>query len=139
MTTELKKNDSGQAREFFEKKMQFTTGPVELNQQIENHADLVLVDVRAAEDFEKGHLPGAINLPREKWNDREGLNKDKLNVLYCYSHVWHLAAAAAVEFACYGYSVMEMDGGIKAWVKNELEVEKGGNTRDSESSKAMSA
>ena len=139
MATELKKNDPGHAREFFEKKMQFTTGPVELNQQIENHADLVLVDVRAAEDFENGHLPGAINLPREKWNDREGLNKDKLNVLYCYSHVCHLAAAAAVEFACYGYSVMEMDGGFKAWLECELEVEKSGNTRDPESSKAMSA
>ena len=139
MTTHLKKNDPGQAREFFEKKMQFTTGPIELNQQIENRADLVLVDVRAAEDFEKGHVPGAINLPREKWNDREGLNKDKLNVLYCYSHVCHLAAAAAVEFANYGYSIMEMDGGFKAWKENDLAVETGADTREPESSKAMSA
>lgn len=139
MATELKKNDPGQAWEFFEKKMQFTTGPVELNQQIENHADLVLVDVRAAEDFEKGHIPGAINLPRERWKDRDGLNRDKLNVLYCYSHVCHLAAAAAVEFASHGYSVMEMDGGFKAWEENNLEVEKGGGSREPESSEAVSA
>ena len=119
MNTPLKKNDPAQALEFFEKKMQFTTGPVE--------------------DFEKGHLPGAINLPREKWNDRDGLNRDRLNVLYCYSHVCHLAASAAVEFASYGYSVMEMDGGFKTWEENDLEVEKGGGSREPKSSKAMSA
>ena len=70
MTTALKKNDPAQAREFFAKKMAFTTGPVELNAQIESHADLVIVDVRASEDFEKGHIPGAISLPREQWDAR---------------------------------------------------------------------
>ena len=139
MSTELKKNDPGQAREFFEKKMKFTTGPVELSRQIENHADLVLVDVRAAEDFERGHLPGAINLPREKWNAPEGLSKEKLNVLYCYSHVCHLAAVAAVQFAGHGYSVMEMDGGFEAWKENDLEVEQGKSADGRKSSKAMPA
>ncbi len=139
MTNELKMNDAQQAREFFEKKMQFTTGPIELQQQIENHTGLILVDVRAAEDFEKGHLPGAINLPRDKWKSREGLNKDKLNVLYCYSHVCHLAAAAAVEFASYGFSVMELDGGFKAWQDNDMEIECGGTDPRSDSPSALSA
>ncbi len=139
MTTELKKNDPQQAREFFERKMQFTTGPVELQQQLENQPDLVVVDVRAAEDYEKGHVPGAINLPRQMWKSREGLDKDKLNVLYCYSHVCHLGAAAAVEFASYGFPVMEMDGGFKAWQENGMEVETGGAVHRSESAKAVSA
>lgn len=125
MNTPLKKPDPAQAREFFERKMTFTTGPVELNAQIEGEADLVIVDVRAHADFEEGHIPGAISLPREKWNTPEGLSKEKLNVLYCYSHVCHLAAAAAVQFAGLGYSVVEMDGGFKAWEENDLEVEPG--------------
>ena len=125
MNTLLKKNDPAQARDFFEKKMQFTTGPVEWNQQIEGLADTVIVDVRASEDFNEGHIPGAVNLPREKWNTPEGLSKDKPNLLYSYSHVCHLAAAAAVQIAGLGYSVLEMDGGFKAWEENDLEVEPG--------------
>lgn len=132
MTTPLKKNDPAQAREFFQKKMAFTTGPVELNAQIESHADLVIVDVRASEDFEDGHIPGAISLPREKWNAPEGLSKEKPNVLYCYSHVCHLAAAAAVQFAGLGYSVIEMDGGFKAWEENDLETEPGASDEPAE-------
>ena len=125
MTPPFKKNDPAQAREFFQKKMAFTTGPVELNEQIENHADLVIVDVRAREDFEDGHIPGALSLPREKWNAPEGLSMEKPNVLYCYSHVCHLGAAAAVQLAGFGYSVIEMDVGFKAWEDNDLEVELG--------------
>ena len=83
------------------------------------------IDMRAEEDFAKGHIPGAKSLPQDCWSTAEGLSKDKLDMLYCYSHVCHLAATAAVELAGKGYPVMEMDGGFEAWQKNELEVEKG--------------
>ena len=109
--------------EFFRDKMAFTTGPVELNRAIQQNADIAVVDVRAEEDYNEGHIPGAINLPQEKWDSYEGLERDKLNVLYCYSHVCHLAANAAVQFAEHGFSVMEMDGGFAAWKDNELKIE----------------
>lgn len=124
MTAQLHKNDPAKAKEFFARKMEFTTGPVELNREIENRAPLVVVDVRAEEDYAKGHVPGAISLPKEKWSAAEGLSRDKVNVLYCYSSVCHLAATAAVELAGKGFSVMEMDGGFEAWKENDLEVEK---------------
>ena len=111
------------ARKFFEDKITFTTGPVELDHMIKEDEDINIVDVRAAEDYEEGHIPGAVNLPRQKWETFDGLEKDKTNVLYCYSHVCHLAARAAVEFAGKGYPVMEMDGGFKAWKESELEIE----------------
>ena len=139
MNPEPKTIDPRDAREFFERKMQFTTGPVELDHQIADHADLVVVDVRAAEDFEQGHIPGAINLTRGKWSGAEGLSKEKPNVLCCYSHVCHLAAAAAVEFAGLGYPVMEMDGGFEAWKENGLKIEKSVATLRREDLKAMSA
>jgi rhodanese-related sulfurtransferase len=121
--SQFRKNDPGKAREFFLDKITFTTGPVELNHALEEGADIVVVDVRAAEDYEQGHIPGAINLPQEKWDSYAGLSRDKLNVLCCYSHVCHLAATAAVQFAGQGFSVMEMDGGFEAWNENELKVE----------------
>lgn len=78
--------------------MAFTTGPIELERMLKGR-EVNVVDVRAADDYAQGHIPGAINLPTDKWQTPEGLRKDKTNVLYCYSQVCHLAAAAAVEFA----------------------------------------
>jgi rhodanese-related sulfurtransferase len=123
MKTQLRPVDPVKAKKFFEDKMTFTTGPVELDHMIEEEEDINIVDVRAAEDYEEGHIPGAVNLPQDKWETVEGLEKGKTNVLYCYSHVCHLAAKAAVEFAGRGFPVMEMDGGFKAWKDNELEIE----------------
>lgn len=122
-TMTVKPNNPTDAKQFFEKKMQFTTGPVELKRMMEQSQGVNVVDVRAAEDYAKGHIPGAINLPKEKWETFAGLKKDKQNVLYCYSHVCHLAASAAVQFAGAGYPVMELDGGWEAWQEYEMPVE----------------
>jgi rhodanese-related sulfurtransferase len=122
--SQFRKNDPAKAKEFFLNKITFTTGPMEVSHALEEGADIVVVDVRAEEDFKKGHIPGAINLPQEKWDTYEGLSREKLNVLCCYAHVCHLAATAAVQFAGQGFSVMEMDGGFEAWKENDLKTEK---------------
>jgi len=125
MATVLKRNDPERARQYFADKMAFTTGPVEVSNNIKQGTEMVVVDVRQAEDYRKGHVPGAINLPQEKWSTYQGLRKELLNVLYCYSQQCHLAAAAALEFAGKGFPVMEMEGGFEAWQEHDLEVEKG--------------
>jgi rhodanese-related sulfurtransferase len=114
--------DPARAKEFFEAKMAFTTGPVELERMM-NEGTVNVVDVRAAEDFANGHIPGAVNLPKERWASLQGLSKDRTNVVYCYSIVCHLAAAAAVEFAARGFSVMELDGGWRWWKEDGFRVE----------------
>ena len=108
MAAELKKNDPNQAKLYFENKMNFTTGPVEVDYFMQKGVEFNLVDVRALEDYQEEHARNAISLPQDHWNSFEGLSKDKLNILYCYSHVCHLAAKAAVLFASAGYPVMEL-------------------------------
>ena len=102
--------------------MAFTTGPVALERMIE-HDEVNVVDVRAAEDYAAGHIPGAVNLPKDQWPTLTGLRKDKTNVVYCYSHVCHLAAEAAVEFAAKGFPVMELEGGWRWWKEDGFQVE----------------
>ena len=123
MATTLMTNNPAKAKEYFEAKMTFTTGPVELERMMKN-SEVNVVDVRAAEDYAEGRIPGAVNLPKDQWQTLKGLRKDKTNVLYCYSHVCHLAAAAALEFAGKGYPVMEMDGGMRTWRDHEMDIEK---------------
>jgi len=129
-TTLWAPNDPVKAKEYFEQKMAFTTGPAELKKAMEENQPIVVVDVRRKEDFDKGHIPGAINLPIEKWESAEGLSKDKLNVVYCYSQTCHLAASAAVKFAEKGFPVRELEGGMKAWQRYGFKVEKSEGVTD---------
>lgn len=120
--------DPQKARAYFENKMAFTTGPIELGRMIEA-GNVNVVDVREAEDYEKGHVPGAISLPKGTWENPRGLAKDKTNVVYCYSQVCHLAASACVAFASKGYPVMELEGGFKTWQLHEMDIETGAPMR----------
>lgn len=114
--------DPQKARAYFENKIAFTTGPIELS-HILGAGNINVVDVREAEDYEKGHIAGAISLPNGTWDDPKGLAKDKINIVYCYSQQCHLAAKACVAFASMGYPVMELEGGFEAWQQHELNVE----------------
>jgi len=139
-TTMTRIHDPAKARAFFEDKLAFTTGPVELDRWIKaRENNLVVVDVREAEDFEKGHIPGAINLPKNRWDSLQGLSKAKTNVVYCYTQQCHLAANACARFASRGFPVMELEGGFATWKEHELDIEeesanrlrKGGQTQTS--------
>jgi rhodanese-related sulfurtransferase len=123
MVTNTLTGNTQKAKEYFEAKMAFTTGPVEL-ERVMKQGQVNVVDVRAAEDYAEGHIPGAVSLPKDRWQTLEGLRKDKANVLYCYSQVCHLAATAALEFASKGYPVMELEGGFRGWKEHEMDIEK---------------
>jgi rhodanese-related sulfurtransferase len=114
---------SEKAREFFAGKLEFTIGPAELHQQLESNENIMIIDVREAEDFIKGHVPRAINLPPGNWEKIGRWRTERTLVVYCYSQTCHLAAQAAKEFASQGHPVMEMEGGFETWKKNKLPVE----------------
>jgi rhodanese-related sulfurtransferase len=117
-------SDPGRARRYFEEKLAFTTGPAELDRWIRSNEEINVVDVRRREDYESGHIPCAVSLPKERWDSAEGLRKDRLNVLYCYSQVCHLAATAAALLSSKGYSVMELEGGFQTWKDYGLPIER---------------
>src|SRR5262245_1794589 len=115
---------AARAVEYFTNKLEFSTGPIEVSHRIEDNEDISIIDVRAEEDFQKGHVPGAKNLREMRWTTEEGLRKDVINIIYCYTPTCHLAARACQKFAGKGYEVMEMDGGFEAWKDNGLILEK---------------
>ena len=115
--------DTNKAVEYFKTKLEFTTGPIELERLIETDEDVNIVDVRYRQDYAKGHIPYSINLPKDNWDSFEGLTHNKTNIIYCYSGVCHLAALAALHFAEHGYPVMELDGGFDEWQKHDLPIE----------------
>jgi rhodanese-related sulfurtransferase len=118
------RNNAAKAKRFFADKMAFTTGPVEISHQISKREMIAIIDVRESKDFKKGHVPGAISLPQEKWSTLAGLRRDAMNIVYCYAQNCHLGANAAMQFAAKGYSVMEMDGGFESWKEEGLQIVK---------------
>lgn len=122
----MKQYDFDKAREHFRAKMAFTTGSHELELLVnsrKNPDSYQVVDVRYPADFAAGHVPGAINLPKGKWKNARGLNKDATLYLYCYNQTCHLAAEAAVELVEQGFRVVEVEGGWDTWVKNGYAID----------------
>ena len=122
----MKQYDFAKASEFFGDKMAFTTGSHELQLLVDSRKrpdSYQVVDVRYPADFAAGHVPGAVNLPKGKWQDPQGLNKDATLYLYCYNQTCHLAAEAAVQLVQQGYRVVEVEGGWDTWVRNGYGIE----------------
>jgi rhodanese-related sulfurtransferase len=111
------------AAKYFTDKVTYTTGPAELNAMLKRQEAITVVDVRAPEDYQKGHIPGAMNMPKGTWNNVARLDKARTTVVYCYSEVCHLAASAAREFALSGYPVMELEGGWEEWSRMQMPAE----------------
>ena len=57
MQTQIKLVDPARAKAYFQDKLDFTTGPVELSKMLKSGQAINVIDVRYAEDFEKGHIP----------------------------------------------------------------------------------
>ncbi len=78
---------------------------------------LVMLDVRAREAFQAGHLPGAINIPRgelELRADRELPDPTARILTYC--QVGKISTLSAQSLRTLGYSrTVALDGGIEAW------------------------
>src|SRR3954468_5057117 len=84
----------------------------------------VWIDVREADEWQEGHLPGAVHIPRGFLESRiEGVAPDKATsvVLYCASAARSAFAAKTLEELGYG-DVHSLAGGFTDWKRNGLEI-----------------
>lgn len=75
--------------------------------------DVVLIDLRTPEEFRKGHIRGAVNLPYEELEEGRRPPRGKLLVLYCERGAASLAMGR--ELAEEGYQVKSVIGGLRAY------------------------
>jgi len=89
----------------------------------------LIIDLRPQEAFEAGHIGEARNVPAaELESQAESLKKwrDRTVITYCDSGM--NGAGAARTLAKLGFTkVFNLDGGLNAWVKDNLPVIKGSN------------
>lgn len=87
-------------------------------QIFESEADgsYIIVDVRRADEYAGGHIPGAINVPNETIQTeafKEFPDKDQLIYVYCRSG--NRSRQAAEKLAALGYTNIVEFGGIADW------------------------
>jgi rhodanese-related sulfurtransferase len=96
--------------------------------QLINQENAVVVDVCQPEEFRKGHIPAAINIPVDQIKEQLGQlekfrKKDRPIVLSCRSGQRASRAAAVLrknEFE----RVYTLSGGLAAWEKENLPLER---------------
>lgn len=84
----------------------------------------VLLDARSPSAYDRGHVPGAINIPHGKIiaSRMAQWPIDTLFVTYCAGPHCNGAARAAVRLAKLGYPVKLMAGGITGWLDEGFDL-----------------
>ena len=116
--TEVAAADPETARAHFESLFRFETDCWDVHASLAGaDPEFVLLDVRSPQMFAAGHVPGAVNLPHGKINDRNlaAYAPDTLFVDYCGGPHCNGADRAALRLARLGRPVKKMIGGIEGW------------------------
>ena len=88
----------------------------EARRMMEEEADFILLDVRTGEEYDGGHIPGAINIANEDIGTEEIPelpDRDQLILVYCRSG--RRSKEAAEKLAALGYTRVVEFGGIMTW------------------------
>ena len=85
-------------------------------------SDLIVLDVRERDEFARGHLPGAMHIPRGQLElrvDKELPDPTMRIVTYC--QLGKISTLAAATLRSMGFArAVALDGGFDAWTKAQL-------------------
>lgn len=96
----------------------------ELHERREAGKAPVVIDVRTAEEYAVGHVPGAVNIPFDQVAQRiSELDAPQGVALYCMVGPRARKGEAALLAAGYG-PVFHLEGGLAAWQEAGLPVER---------------
>jgi rhodanese-related sulfurtransferase len=89
--------------------------------------EVVVLDVRPAEEYRAGHIVGALSVPLEELEQRLGsLPKEREVVAYCRGPYCVLAPEAVRILRAHGYAARRMEDGVGEWRARGLPVALGG-------------
>ncbi len=97
---------------------------IEAHERLESSDGSIFVDVRESDEWDEGHIPGAIYTGRGRLEQRiEGLVPDKTRPLVVYCSAGSRSAFSAKALEELGYSdVVNLAGGFADWKRNGFEV-----------------
>jgi molybdopterin/thiamine biosynthesis adenylyltransferase/rhodanese-related sulfurtransferase len=97
---------------------------IEAHERLASPDAPLFVDVREPDEWDEGHIPGAMHVTRGRLESRiEGLVPDKGRELVVYCSVGSRSAFATKVLGEMGYAdVVNLDGGFSDWKRNGFDV-----------------
>ncbi len=93
--------------------------------------NVTLIDVRPAEEFEAGHIAGALSMPLDEIKDRlADLPREREVVAYCRGPYCVMAIDAVEILKNEGFDAIRMEDGVPDWRSRGLPVEIGTASTD---------
>lgn len=126
--TEIPAAPPAEAAAHFARKLAFETDCDDVHTAMSGgDPGFVLLDVRGPAAFARGHVPGALNLPRRQIAAARmaAWPEGTLFVVYCAGPHCNGADKAAAALAALGRPVKLMIGGMTGWRDEGLAVEEG--------------
>ena len=125
VVTQVPAADSASAVQHFERAFSFETDCSDVHEAMRRAPDFVLIDVRSAELFARGHVPGAVNIPHAKiiGSRMAAYAPGTLFVVYCAGPHCNGAERGALRLARLGLPVKIMAGGMTGWMEEGFSLE----------------
>ena len=83
---------------------------------MDNESDYVILDVRSLDEYNSGHIPGAILIPVDEIKEKaETILKDKNQLILVYCRSGRRSKNAANDLVNLGYTNVKEFGGINDW------------------------
>ena len=102
---------------FYQNKLNYEIDPADLNEALNRNEDIIVIDTRKPNAYEKEHIPGAINLPHAQMNQEstKDWDKTKLSVCYCDGIGCNASTHGTLNLSKLNFKVKELIGGIEWW------------------------
>ncbi len=96
----------------------------ELKKKMDSTPDLCLIDVREQDEWQQGHIPKALHIPKDNILSitKQFPNKEKAIYLHCKGGVRSMYAAQCLIDIGY-QEVYSVDGGIMEWASFGYPIE----------------
>ncbi|GAA2934957.1 rhodanese-like domain-containing protein [Streptomyces enissocaesilis] len=123
--------ESGMSREqrsqldYYQEKLAYEIDSADLKAALEEGQELVVVDGRSSESYDREHIPGAISIPHRSISQDSlaGLSKTPLYVAYCDGIGCNASTKTAIKLATSGFRVKELIGGLDWWKRDGYATE----------------
>jgi rhodanese-related sulfurtransferase len=92
---------------------------ITIDEYLQNHKSVTIIDVREDDEWERGHLPNATHLGKgiiERDIETRFPNKDTQLILYCGGGFRSALAAHSIQKMGYR-NVLSLAGGVRAWIE----------------------
>lgn len=104
-----------------------TLSSTELAEKMQQE-DVTIIDVRPKQEFDEGHIAGALNIPIDQLSGKlEDLPEDQEIVAYCRGPFCVFADDAVELLREKGFNAKRLDEGFPEWMLDELPVEQSQN------------